>query len=114
VRVRDLHQAGAHDQQHCCVRADVRNLQLLHGRLHYRLLCVAKTWVQKTNVKFAVINNFMFVMIMNATSDDDEAAVFVKDVHEDNDDLKTGPAFLRKKDAPAPLLFQPQLYTCAR
>jgi len=27
------------------------------------VLCVAKTWVQRTNVKFAVINNIMFVII---------------------------------------------------
>ena len=36
VRVRDLHRAGAHDQQHRYVRADERDLQLLHGRLHHR------------------------------------------------------------------------------
>jgi len=36
VRGRDLHRAGAHDQQHRYVRADVRDLQLLHGRLHHR------------------------------------------------------------------------------
>ena len=36
VRVQDLHRAGAHDQQHRCVHADVRDLQLLHGRLHHR------------------------------------------------------------------------------
>jgi len=36
VRVQDLHRTGAHDQQHRCVRADVRDLKLLHGRLHHR------------------------------------------------------------------------------
>merc|ERR1712179_342291 len=36
VRVQLLHRAGAHDQQHRCVRADVHDLQLLHGRLHHR------------------------------------------------------------------------------
>ena len=41
VRVRDLHRAGAYDQQHRYVRADVRDQQLLHGRLHHRhgILC---------------------------------------------------------------------------
>jgi len=36
VRVRDLHRADALDQQHRYVRTDVRDLQLLHGRLHHR------------------------------------------------------------------------------
>jgi len=36
VRVRDLHRAGTHDQQHRYVRTDVLDQQLLHGCLHHR------------------------------------------------------------------------------
>jgi len=42
--VQDLHRAGAHDQQHRCVHANVRDLQLLHGRLHHRHGSCAVCW----------------------------------------------------------------------
>ena len=36
AQIRELHRAGAHDQQHCRVYLSVRDLQPPHGRLHHR------------------------------------------------------------------------------
>ena len=59
AEVRELHRAGAQEQQQ-------------HNDVY-----VAKTWMQK------------------------------KEIDKDDKYLKTGPAFLRKVDAPAPIIFQP-------
>ena len=55
---------------------------------------------------------FLFVIIVHAIRDAGiEAAVFTKDAIEDNDDLKTGPRFLKKGDAPATIYqLQPELW----
>ena len=42
-----------------------------------------------------------------------EDLVQKKEIDEDDKYLKTGPAFLRKVNAPAPILFQPLPYMCA-
>jgi len=52
----------------------------------------------RRKLKFAVIFKFMFVIIVHATPDADEAAVFAKDVIEDDDDWKTGPRFFKKEE----------------
>ena len=48
---RDLHRAGAQDQQHRCVHVDVCDPRLLHRRLQHRHNNCAvngvKTWLQK-------------------------------------------------------------------
>ena len=58
---------------------------------------------------FDVIYYFIFVTIIHATPDADEAAAFPRNVIEDDDDLEDWASILRKRgDAPAPI-FQPQL-----
>ena len=66
VRVRDFHRAGAHDQQHRYVRADERDLQLLHGRLHHRhgscaVFCEDLTAEERMRI-FDVIYIYKFVI----------------------------------------------------
>jgi len=49
---------------------------------------VRRPGCRRTNVYFAVIYDFMFVIIMNATPDVDEAAVFAEDYIGEDDDWK--------------------------
>ena len=64
----------------------------------WQLCCMLRRpGCRSTNVKIAVIYNLMFVVIMTATSDADEAAAFAKDDIEENDDWKDWPSVFWKK-----------------